>query len=121
MIDCQMEQGKKHSWSVIGHSTGPAALLFLECGHCGAQWCLRLTDEEWGDYLNELSEAGRVWVARHLGLPDPFEAHMTTGDHQLVGHYEDENVTLKLWKINKTAGLIDDLDLFDEGDGDVPF
>lgn len=79
MMNCT-DESRTHSWSVIGHSTGPAALLFLECGHCRAQWRLHLTDERWGDYLNELNEAGMRWVARYLGLPNPFIELTEAGD-----------------------------------------
>lgn len=71
MIDCQ------HSWGVVGHSSGPRPILFLQCGHCGAEWRLFPTAEEWGDYLNEMAEAGMSWVARHLGQDDPFLENAT--------------------------------------------
>jgi len=79
MKDCEIEPGK-HAWFVIGHSSGPGAILFLHCAYCGHEWRLHLTQERWSDYLNELNEAGMRWVARYLGLPKPFVEEPLNGD-----------------------------------------
>lgn len=111
MKDCQIEPDK-HSWVVIAHSTGPAALLFLQCIDCGIERLLPLTQEEWSDYLNELSEAGRVWVARHFGLPYPFE--LLPGESPPAPWNGKGDVGLQ--------HLVNGLDLFeDEDNEDIPF
>ena len=61
-----------HNWAVIGHSNGPRAILFLECGDCGIESRLFLTADEWANYLDWCAEGGTRWVARHLGQPDPY-------------------------------------------------
>lgn len=62
----------EHSYVVIGHSTGPRPILYLQCSLCGMESKIFPAADEWADYLQELSEAGMRWLARHLGQPDPF-------------------------------------------------
>ena len=62
----------EHSWGVCGHSAGPRPILYLECYECHMESKIFPTADEWNDYLQELSEAGVRWLARHFGQPDPF-------------------------------------------------
>ena len=118
MEECQ------HSWSVIGHSTGPRPILFLQCSHCGIESRLFPTADEWADYLDWCAEGGARWVARHLGQPDPYGETPAADSDILIDETTDgihlELRETALGRQQRLARLIDAMELFDEGD-DVPF
>ena len=118
MEECQ------HSWSVIGHSTGPRPILFLQCMNCGIESRLFPTADEWAGYLNWCAEGGARWVAWHLGQPDPYGETPAADSDILIDETTDgihlELRETALGRQQRLARLIDSLDLFDEGD-DVPF
>ena len=107
MDDCQYSN-EGHDLFVIGHSTGPHPILFLQCVGCGATTQLPLTNSEWADYLQCLADAGREW------LDDMQRRAVASGQGNEI------QATLIETLLGRLRRQVDALDLFDEGD-DVPF